>query len=94
MSDRTFSGTIFVRTDAGLTELRESAYDSESTLQRLIAEYPSLLAGDQIDASSPRRLALVKREMGVPSASDTSNRWSLDHLFIDQDGVPTLIEVK
>ena len=94
MSDRTFSGTIFVRTDAGLTELRESAYDSESTLQHLIAEYPSLLAGDQIDASSPRRLALVKREMGVPGASEASNRWSLDHLFIDQDGVPTLIEVK
>ena len=94
MNDRTTSGAIFVRTEAGLTELREAAYDSESTLQRLIAEYPSLLAGDQIDATSPRRLALVKREMGVPGVSEGSNRWSLDHLFIDQDGVPTLIEVK
>ena len=94
MNDQTTSGAIFVRTETGLTELREAAYDSESTLQRLIAEYPSLLAGDQIDATSPRRLVLVKREMGVPGASEGSNRWSLDHLFIDQDGVPTLIEVK
>lgn len=88
------SGAIFVRTDSGLTELRETAYDSETTLQLLIAEYPSLLAGDQIDASSPRRLALVKREMGVPAGNEASSRWSLDHLFLDQDGVPTLIEVK
>ena len=22
------------------------------------------------------------------------NRWSLDHLFLDQEGIPTLVEVK
>lgn len=24
----------------------------------------------------------------------TGGRWSLDHLFLDQDGIPTLVEVK
>jgi hypothetical protein len=32
--------------------------------------------------------------MGVPAEEDGSNRWSLDHLFLDQDAVPTLVEVK
>lgn len=27
-------------------------------------------------------------------ASAGGNRWSLDHLFLDQDAVPTLVEVK
>ena len=32
--------------------------------------------------------------MGVASEQDGPDRWSLDHLFLDQDGVPTLVEVK
>jgi hypothetical protein len=30
----------------------------------------------------------------VPAEADGSGRWSLDHLFLDQDGVPTLVEIK
>jgi hypothetical protein len=37
---------------------------------------------------------LVCREAGVPDEEDGGDRWSLDHLFLDQDAVPTLIEVK
>jgi hypothetical protein len=32
--------------------------------------------------------------LGVPDDVDAANRWSLDHLFVDQDGIPTLVEVK
>ena len=32
--------------------------------------------------------------MALPSEEDGSNRWSVDHLFVDQDGVPTIVEVK
>jgi hypothetical protein len=88
------AGSIFLRTGSGLVELRESTYDSEDILQELIADYPSLVPGDQIDADSPRRLLLIRREMQVPGEKDGAGRWSLDHLFIDQDGVPTLVEVK
>ena len=42
----------------------------------------------------PRRWMLVRREMGVPDQEGTGDRWSLDHLFVDQDGVPTLVEVQ
>jgi hypothetical protein len=37
---------------------------------------------------------LVQRELGIAGEEDGSDRWSLDHLFLDQDGVPTLVEVK
>jgi hypothetical protein len=32
--------------------------------------------------------------MGVPDRENSSDRWSLDRLFLDQDGIPTLVEVK
>jgi hypothetical protein len=41
-----------------------------------------------------KRWLLVKRELGVASAEDAPDRWSVDHLFLDEEGVPTLIEVK
>lgn len=80
--------------DAKLLSMSEAPYDSESLLQELLAKYPNLLAGEQMDLEKPRRWVLVSREFGVPGEEDGANRWSLDHLFIDQDGVPTLVEVK
>ena len=32
--------------------------------------------------------------MGIAERSEESPRWSLDHLIVDQDAVPTLVEVK
>ena len=32
--------------------------------------------------------------MGVPGEIDAADRWSLDHLFLDQDGRPTFVECK
>jgi hypothetical protein len=89
------SGGIFlIRDDDQLVELASAAYDSEDLLQDLLARYPNLLAGDQIDTDAPRRWLLVKREAPVPAEPDGTGRWSLDHLFLDQEGIPTLVEVK
>jgi hypothetical protein len=77
-----------------LNELKEHPYDSEGLLQELLAKYPNLLAGDQMDAEDPKRWLLVSREMGVPGEGEGGDRWSLDHLFLDQDAIPTLVEVK
>lgn len=80
--------------DEQLLAMSEKAYESESLLQELLGKYPDLLAGEQIHPTEPRRWVLVKREMGVADRDDAGDRWSLDHLFLDQDGIPTLIEVK
>ncbi len=77
-----------------LFPMEECAYDAEHVLQAHLATTPELLPGDQIDQDNPRRWLLVKREAGVPCEPDGGDFWSLDHLFVDQDGVPTLVECK
>ena len=32
--------------------------------------------------------------MGIPDQANQADRWSIDHLFLDQDGMPTLVECK
>lgn len=90
MGERIFSLT---GNDA-LQELKERRFSREADLQALIANHPELLDGEQISPGDPRRWILVSREKGVSESSDTSPRWFLDHLIIDQDGVPTLVELK
>ncbi len=42
----------------------------------------------------PRRWILITREKGIAETPDAGARWSIDHLIVDQDAVPTLVEVK
>lgn len=87
-------GIYLIQDDGHLVEMTGQRYDSEDLLQGLLAEYPSLLAGDQIDPAAPRRWLLISREMPLPSEEQGGERWSVDHLFLDQDAIPTLVEVK
>jgi hypothetical protein len=87
-------GSIFLRKDGKLEPLTEKTYDAEHELQALLAEHADpLLGGDQI-GSTPRRWLLLAREMGLPGEDGGGARWSVDHLFIDQEGIPTIVEVK
>lgn len=88
------SGGIFLQRGDELVRMTEAPYDSEDVLQELLAKFPDLLAGDQLAGSDPRRWILIDRESAVPDAEEGAGRWSLDHLFLDQDAVPTLVEVK
>jgi hypothetical protein len=88
------SGGIFVLQGEELVAMHEQPYDSEDLLQTLLAKYPGLLAGGDQISGSERRWLLVRREVGVPGTETGGGRWSLDHLFLDQEAVPTLVEVK
>lgn len=83
-----------IRSEGQLAALEETPFELEDVLQRLLTEHPDLLAGDQMNVAAPRRWLLVTREAGVPDQTAVSDRWSVDHLFLDQDGIPTLVEVK
>jgi hypothetical protein len=83
-----------MRDDGELVEMNERGYDTEALLQGYLAHHPDLLAGDQIDSSAPRRWLLVAREAPLASEEDGAGRWAVDHLFLDQDAVPTIVEVK
>src|SRR5438552_1028909 len=87
-------GIFLIQSNGELLEMNEQPYDSESVLQKLLADYPSLLAGNQINPRAPRRWLFIERESGVPSKEGGGARFSADHLFLDQDAVPTIVEVK
>lgn len=85
---------VFVLNDGQLVELSESPYDSEAVLQTWLAKHPNLLQGAQMNSTDPRRWLLVSRELSLPGEDGGGARWSVDHLFIDQDAIPTIVEVK
>ena len=87
MSDSVF----LINSDNRLAELRRSDYGSEDVFQQLLAEHPTLL---RAAAGPKQKLLLVRREQPVPDQIGGAERWSLDHLFLDCDGVPVLVEVK
>ena len=77
-----------------LERVKKHSYDSEDLLQELIEKYPELLAGEQINPDDPVRWILIKREAGIPSGEELGDRWSVDHLLLDQNGIPTFVETK
>jgi hypothetical protein len=85
------SSIFVIGADNRLNEFRRTEYGSEDLFQKLLADHPTMLAG----AAGPKgKLILVKREQAVPDQAEGAERWSLDHLFLDADGVPVLVEVK
>ena len=89
------SDAIYLISDSGeLRRVEHQLYSSEDILQELVAKYPDVLPGDQIDPDAPPRWLLIRREAAIPDSSDGGDRWSIDHLLLDQFGIPTLVEVK
>ena len=73
--------------DGELESLTERPFQTEDLLQKLIGQHPELLAGDQMRPNDPLRWILVRREAPIEG-------WAVDHLLLDQEARPTLVEVK
>jgi hypothetical protein len=84
---------VFLRHGQQLVPMVEAPYEGEDVLQQLIADHPALLAGDEA-GDSGGELLLIRREANVVLGQEGGPRGSLDHLFVDASGVPTLVEVK
>jgi hypothetical protein len=88
-------GSIFImQPDNSLVKVNRTPYNSEALLQGLLSEYPDLLAGDQMNTENPRRWLLISPELGLTAEADGTGGWWIDHLFLDQDAIPTIVEVK
>lgn len=85
---------FLVHGDEEVVPMGSADFENEDTLQRLLAKCPDLLPGELITPDDPRRWLLVARELGIPAEEGRGDNFSLDHLMLDQDGVPTLVEVK
>ncbi len=86
---------IYAMNDSGeLHPLTEEPFRTEDLLQQLLAKHPELLDGEQMRPGDPCRWILITREKSIADTADAGARWSVDHLLVDQDAVPTLVEVK
>ena len=77
-----------------LEPMRDEPFALEDDLQELVADHLELLSGERMNPANPRRFILIDREQGIADFVGGNNRWRLDHLLIDQDAVPTLVEAK
>lgn len=59
----------------------------EDALQSILQQYPQIIPGNQINPQDPPKFVLLRREMSLGS-------WSLDHLYVDDKGILTLVETK
>lgn len=92
MADR--SGVFLLQDSNSLVAMQPGEFVSEDDFQKLLSRFPELLVGDQIDPQSPRRWILAKRELAISTGEAGASVWSIDHVFLDQDGIPTLVEIK
>lgn len=92
---RSMSGGIYlIQGNDQLVAMVEKPYDSESLLQELLERYPNLL-GIQPTVEGTRLTWLVIQRTGsIPTEDVGIERWSLNHLFLDQQAIPTLVEVQ
>ena len=74
--------------------MHEHAYDSEALLQALLAKYPNLLARRSDGQHHTAALAAGYARGSHSFVRWGGARWAVDHLFLDQDAVPTIVEVK
>ena len=54
--------------NGALAVLRDSPYESEDVLQTALADFPEALAGGTTSDDGDRRLLLIRREKGIPTA--------------------------
>src|SRR5688500_15631147 len=87
--------SIFVpAAEGGYRRLMHVPLALEDDLQRLLNSNPQLIALNRRDQDGPLRLLLVRHEAPVKDRISDAERWALDHLFIDDMLVPTLVESK
>jgi hypothetical protein len=83
-------GNVFTIDASGaLKELIPSSCEKESILESLIAEYPRILGTDTGSLDDDLRWMLIDRQFRLPGT-----RLLIDLLFVDQNGIPTIVEVK
>lgn len=82
------SSKILIKKGDELQMLSLSSYENEPKgLQDLLAKYPEIIPGDQINPEAPLSFALLGREMDTGSGR-------IDLLFVDNNGVLTFVETK
>lgn len=83
---------LYILSDEYAIDAVEEKFASESMLQRIIEINPNILSRSWDGVEHD--LYLIQREMSAQVVEDEGNSFSLDHLLVDDEGVPVLVEVK
>lgn len=76
---------LYVQTDSTLSTLKEAKFEQELVLQALLEQFPELIPSEEIIGNPS--FFLIQREFPVSTGY-------IDHLFVDQMMVPTIVETK
>jgi hypothetical protein len=87
-------GVFLLQGGNSLVPMEPASFAKEDDFQRLLSRFPELLVGDQVNPQNPRRWLLIRREVPISTGEVGASQWSIDHVFLDQEGVPTLVEIK
>ncbi|HCS51820.1 hypothetical protein [Rubinisphaera sp.] len=85
---------IFHIQNGQLIEMNETRFERETDFQSLLQKHPNLLSINHLDNDEPCRWLEIDREMRLSADENQPGRMSLDHLYLDQRAIPTLVEVK
>jgi len=66
--------------DNAQVEMASTSYDSEDLLQKLLADYAQILAGEQINSQVPRRWLLIRQRGRDGQDTSTVNSMSGGYL--------------
>jgi len=88
------SDEIFLLSDGELVPMRERPHEKEDHLQKILATHPHLMSGESFAGTDPSRWLLIRRETPLPGKEGGGAQFSVDHLYLDHEAVPTLVEVK
>jgi hypothetical protein len=89
------SRVFVVDGERGLRPLELSEFPTEQQLDSYIERYPELLASALSSDEKPLRFILVETQAGIDDlATNATGRWAADAMFLDQDGVLTIVEDK
>jgi hypothetical protein len=87
-------GVFRVGADGELTLLGPSKHETEARFQEALARYPEVIAGFATSGEANGRLLLVANEAEILTATEEQRSFAIDHLFVDSNAVPVLVEVK
>lgn len=85
---------MYLADDGKLVRFDRKPYGQEKQLQNLLSTFPELLADGLPGPNNNGRSKWLRVRDEFPLSDGNGSSLSVDHLFLDQEGIPTLVEDK
>jgi hypothetical protein len=86
--------SMYLADNGKLVRFERKPYGQEKQLQDLLSSFPELLADGLPGPNDTGRSRWLRVKDEFPLSDGSGSSLSVDHLFLDQEGIPTLVEDK